>query len=83
MLKRYCLIIILLVGYFPAAAYSNDLITVTVLPFQVYAQEDLSYLQTEIPRLINQYLKAEVKVVAYSGWTCQLRLLAGYKSVLS
>lgn len=59
MLKRFCLIVILLVCHFPHAAYPNDLITVTVLPFQVHAQENLSYLQTEIPRLIMKYLKIE------------------------
>jgi outer membrane protein insertion porin family len=59
MLKRGWLICIALICLFPPCAYSQNAKRVAVLPFRINAQEDLSYLTTEIPKLIKDNLTRE------------------------
>ena len=59
MLKRGWLVCIALICLFPPCGYSQDTKKVAVLPFRINAQEDLSYLSTEISRLIKDSLKGE------------------------
>ena len=48
-----------LICLFPPCVYSQSTKKVAVLPFRINAQEDLSYLSTEIPKLIKDDLKRE------------------------
>jgi outer membrane protein insertion porin family len=59
MLKRGWLVWFALICLFPPCAYSQNVKKVAVLPFRINAQEDLSYLATEIPKLIKDNLKRE------------------------
>ena len=59
MIKRWWLVWFLLVGLIPSGAYSQPARKVAVLPFQINSLEDLSYLSTEIPRLIKTELRQE------------------------
>jgi outer membrane protein insertion porin family len=64
MLKRSWLVCIALICLFPPCGYSQDAKKVAVLPFRINAQEDLSYLSTEISRLIKDSLKSEGAEIA-------------------
>ncbi|MBW2295988.1 MAG: outer membrane protein assembly factor BamA [Deltaproteobacteria bacterium] len=58
MMKRLCLAFLIAVILAPwSAAHSRESKTVAVLPFQINAQEDLNYLQNEIPELIKKQLR--------------------------
>ena len=59
MLKRGWLVCIALICLFPPCVYSQSAKKVAVLPFRINAHEDLSYLSTEIPKLIKDDLKRE------------------------
>ena len=59
MIKRCWLICVTLICLFPPCVYSQSAKKVAVLPFRINAQEDLSYLSTEIPNLIKNDLKRE------------------------
>jgi outer membrane protein insertion porin family len=59
MIKRGWLVCVLLICLFPPCVYSQSAKKVAVLPFRINAQEDLSYLSTEIPNLIKNDLKRE------------------------
>jgi outer membrane protein insertion porin family len=48
---------------FPTGAFSQGAVQVIVLPFEIFAKEDLSYLQKEIPELIKRQLKQDGAVV--------------------
>ncbi len=63
MLKRGWLVCIALICLFPPCVYSQNAKKVAVLPFRINAQEDLSYLATEIPKLIKDNLKREGAVI--------------------
>jgi len=63
MIKRWWLVCVLIMGLFPPVSYSQTAKKVAVLPFQINALEDLSYLATEIPRLIKNDLKREGAMV--------------------
>ena len=76
MMKRICMVLIALVILAPPpAVFSRESKKVVVLPFQINAQEDLNYLQNEIPALIKKQLRAEDAVVVepdaglLSAWT--------------
>ena len=60
MLKRAWLIFILLCAFIRTdAALAQQTVRVIILPFRIYAQEDLSYLQKEIPQAIKTQLEQE------------------------
>ncbi|MFC1875922.1 outer membrane protein assembly factor BamA [Thermodesulfobacteriota bacterium] len=59
MLKRGWLVCFVFICLFPPYAYSQNAKRVAVLPFWINAQEDMSYLATEIPKLIKDNLKRE------------------------
>jgi outer membrane protein insertion porin family len=63
MLKRGWLVCIVLICLFPPCVYSQSAKKVAVLPFRINAHEDLSYLSTEIPKLIKEDLKGEGAVI--------------------
>ena len=75
MMKRICLgLLISLMLVLPPEVFPRESKQVVVLPFQVNAQEELDYLQVEIPAMIKKELQAEEAVViepdagTLSGW---------------
>jgi outer membrane protein insertion porin family len=54
------LIIIAILGFFPNVVHAAlQTVSVVILPFEVHAKEELSYLQTEIPGVLANQLKQE------------------------
>ena len=55
-----CLIIIAVSSFFPNVVHAAlQMVSVVILPFEVHAKEELSYLQTEIPGVLANLLKQE------------------------
>ena len=59
MIKRLCLLFIAILGCFPSALYAQQAVGVVVLPFEVHAKAELSYLQQEIPKALSNQLEKE------------------------
>jgi outer membrane protein insertion porin family len=53
--------------FLPTAAYSVQSVRVALLPFEIYSQEELGYLQTEIPEIIGKHLETEGALVIDEG----------------
>ena len=59
-IKRVCLIVLAIWGFFPNVVQAAlQTVSVVILPFEVHAKEELSYLQTEIPGVLANQLKQE------------------------
>ena len=58
MLKRFFLFVLILSLLWPAACFSQETMRVALFPFDITSKKDLSYLQTEIPKLIQTRLSA-------------------------
>jgi len=43
----------------PNVASSREPVSILILPFEIYSQENLSYLKTEIPKTIEKHLKQD------------------------
>ncbi len=63
MLRRLCLMIIAMLCFLPSTAHSLEAVRVLVLPFEILAVKDFSYMQTEILDRIKKDLKQEGAVV--------------------
>ena len=59
MIKRACPILFLLIIVIADVAHGQQPVRVVILPFEVYAQEDLSYLKQQIPEVIKTQLEQE------------------------
>ena len=59
MIKRAWLIFFLLAGLLTDVAVAQQTVRVIVLPFKIHAQEELSYLQAQIPQAIKTQLEQE------------------------
>ena len=59
MIKRAWLIFFLLAFILIDTAFAQQTVRVVILPFKIHAQEDLSYLQKEIPQAIQTQLEQE------------------------
>ena len=59
MIKRACPILFLLIVVIADVAHGQQPVRVVILPFEVYAQEDLSYLKQQIPEVIKTQLEQE------------------------
>ncbi len=59
MYRLLSLLIIATTFLLPNAAYSQRSVSIVILPFEIYSQEDLSYLKTEIPDVIKKQLKQD------------------------
>jgi outer membrane protein insertion porin family len=60
MFKRFCLIIIALLCFWPnALPAAQKSVNVLILPFEINAVGELMYLQSEIPMAIKNHLEAE------------------------
>jgi outer membrane protein insertion porin family len=63
MLRRLCLMIIAMLCFLPNTVHSLEAVRVLVLPFEIHAIEDFSYMQTEISDRIKKDLKQEGAVI--------------------
>jgi len=59
MIKRICPFLLLSIFLIAEAANAQQPVRVIILPFEVYAQEDLSYLKQQIPQFIKTQLEQE------------------------
>ena len=59
MIKRACPILFLLIFLTADGAHGQQPVRVVILPFEIYAQEDLSYLKQQIPEVIKTQLEQE------------------------
>jgi len=57
MIKRVSLVIFILLCFLQSIAFARESVNIIVLPFEVHAQEKLSYLKTEIPETIKKHLE--------------------------
>jgi len=63
-MQRYLnLLLMVIILFFPAGAYSLETIRVLVLPFEIHSQQDLSYLKTEIPGVLKNHFKQNGAIV--------------------
>ncbi|MBU1713828.1 MAG: outer membrane protein assembly factor BamA [Proteobacteria bacterium] len=63
-MKKYlCLIAISIIYLFSNTSYALETVNVLVLPFEVNSQEELSYLNDQIPQVIKNHLKLNGAVV--------------------
>jgi outer membrane protein insertion porin family len=64
MMKKLCLAAIAVLALFPIPANSQQPVSIVILPFDVFARENLSYLQSEIPSALKKSLeKAGARVL--------------------
>ena len=56
-MKTLCLIIMAILGLALIAANAQQPVNVVILPFKIFAQTDLSYLQSDIPAAIKTSLE--------------------------
>ncbi len=59
MIYRICPILIVFIGILIQVAYGQQSTSVVILPFEIHAEEDLSYLQTQIPQAMKTQLEQE------------------------
>ena len=59
MIKRAWLILALFACLLTDVAFAQQTVRVIILPFKIYAQEELSYLQKQIPQVIKTQLEQE------------------------
>jgi outer membrane protein insertion porin family len=59
MIKRFSLILFILISISPDVAHTQQTVRVVIMPFEIHAQEDMSYLQEEIPQQIKRQLEQE------------------------
>ncbi|CAB1055999.1 Outer membrane protein assembly factor YaeT [Olavius sp. associated proteobacterium Delta 1] len=59
MIKRAWLIFSLIACLLPDVAFAQQTVRVVILPFKIHAQEELSYLQKQIPQAIKTQLEQE------------------------
>ena len=59
MIYRACLILCVFICLLAEIAYAQQPTSVVIMPFEIHAQDDLSYLQTQIPQAIKTQLEQE------------------------
>ena len=59
MIKHAWLILALFACLLTDVAFAQQTVRVIILPFKIYAQEELSYLQKQIPQVIKTQLEQE------------------------
>lgn len=67
MLRLARLLLVIGVIILPASGWAQGNVTVMVLPFEINAQEDLSYLGPEIPKILQENLAANGAVIREAG----------------
>lgn len=56
-MKTLCLILVAALGLFQIPANAQQQVNVVILPFEIYAQKDLSYLQSDLPGALKTSLE--------------------------
>jgi hypothetical protein len=59
MYRLLSLLIIATTFLLPNVAYSQGSVSIVILPFEIYSQEDFLYLKAEIPDVIKKHLKQD------------------------
>jgi len=59
MIKRACLILFVFIGLWTDVVYAQRPVSVLIMPFEIHARDDLSYLQKEIPQAVKKQLEQE------------------------
>ncbi len=59
MIYRACLILFVFISLSAEIAYAQQPTSVVIMPFEIHAQDDLSYLQKQIPQAIKTQLEQE------------------------
>jgi outer membrane protein insertion porin family len=59
MIYRACLILFVFICLLADIAYAQQTTSVVIMPFEIHAQDDLSYLQRQIPQAIKTQLEQE------------------------
>lgn len=72
MVRRYFVVLLLLFPLVPHDAAAIDTVRVLVLPFAIHADQDLSYLETDIPRVIGEHLQSQGAVLVEMDASQQL-----------
>ena len=57
MIKRLGWIFIALMGCFPQSGFSQQAVSIVIMPFEIHAKEELSYLQMQIPDALKKQLE--------------------------
>jgi len=87
MIKRLCLVFIIVLYYCLSGAYGQQSVSVVVMPFLVHAKGELSYLQSQIPEAIKRQLEQEgAKVLALNtdsvpAWKEQIESITEIRKV--
>jgi len=74
MIYRVCLILFVVIGLIVENAYAQQPTSVVILPFEIHALDDLSYLQKQIPQAIKTQLEKEgvnvliLDTISSSSW---------------
>ena len=63
MIRLLSLVIVALLYVVPASVQALEPVRVVVLPITVHSKEDLDYLASEIPKVIERHLKEKVPQV--------------------
>jgi len=59
MIYRICLILFMFLCLLAEIVRAQQPVSVVIMPFEIHAQDDLSYLQTQIPQAIKSLLDQE------------------------
>ena len=85
--NRLSVIIIVIICWLPKITLALEPVRVVVLPFDVYSRENLTYLKTEIPKLIKGELKQEGAILleppiaADVSWRTKVQGTAGIRNI--
>ncbi len=64
MLRRFVVVVLLMLIFsVPQCAVALDAVHVLILPYAIHAEQDLSYLSEDIPKVIGEHLQAEGAVL--------------------
>ncbi len=66
MLRRHLILILLPILLIPVEALAETNVHVLILPYTIHAEQDLSYLQNDIPKVIGKELQADGAVLIES-----------------
>jgi len=82
---RFFLYLAISLSFFAGHTAAQETVNVAILPFDIHAQEELAYLQTEIPAAVKKYLEnqgANVIVLnseTAAAWKGQVQSPEGYR----
>jgi outer membrane protein insertion porin family len=74
MIYRPCLILFVFICFLAEIGYAQQPASVVIIPFEIHAQDDLSYLQKQIPQAIKTQLEQEganvliLETMSISSW---------------